>query len=152
MSYANLQTAAAALIKTVVPFVTNPTWVTLGDSSILVKGVDAAAILYPGGFADEEDENQNSYRAYEIVLDLLVRYGENEAATWASMVTLRDAVIHAIEETPHLGLSYALESSLRSEGDPAWLYERESSSGPVFMLQTMRWTFHLLMSLSGGEF
>ena len=152
MSYAAIQTAAIALVKTVDPFDDNPTWVTAGDDTILTAGVTAAAIFTPGGIGPEEDLQQWSYRAYEMIVNVLVRIGETEADTFASFVTLRDALILAIEKTPHLGLANALESNLESEGEPVWVYERTPDSGPVFLMQTLRWSVSYLTALSGGEF
>lgn len=152
MSYATIEAAAITLVKTVSPFTANPTWVTAGDDTILTAGVTAAAIFSPGNIGPEEDLQQYSYREYEMIVALLVRIGETEAATFASFVTLRDALILAIEKTPHLGLAGALESSLQSESEPVWVYERTPDSGPVFLMQTLRWSVSYLTALSGGEF
>ena len=149
--YATLSTAAKTLLQSLTIFAGHPEQVTEADDRILDMGVDQAIILYPGMVGEEVDEQDRSYRSYTMVLELFVRLSSTDTAAFAALVALRDSVIQLEEEYPHLTLADALESTIRADEDPAWVFDT-ASTGPTFLMQTLRWEVYRLTPLIGGLF
>lgn len=149
--YATLQATAVVLVQGLTRFLGHTERVTEGDDLILDKGVPECVIFYPGTFEDEEDEQNHSYRGYTMRLELFVRIRDTDAATFAELIALRDEIIELEEIYPHINLSDALESRIRADAEPEWVFDK-AGTGAVFLLQTLRWTVYRLTPLSGGLF
>jgi len=149
--YASLQAAAITLVQGLTRFVGFDERVTAADDRILDAGVPECVIFFPSTFEDEQDEQVHSYRGYVMRLELFIRIRDNDADTFAALISLRDEIIELEEVYPHLNLSDAFESHIRADAEPEWVFDK-AGTGAVFLMQSLHWTVYRLTPLSGGTF
>lgn len=112
--------------------------VTRGDWSVLDRGYDAIAVLYPGPF---EERNYGAGNRVDVIwttnLQLFQRTTSTNDAAVASFITLRDAVRDHVQKYPKLnGLSGVVAVLGVNATEPVWLYD-DNGGGPYFIMCTL---------------
>lgn len=151
--FATLKAAAVTVLQSMPSFVAYPARVTASDYRILDAGVNYALVVDPGELGEEYDDQLTDWRRYDIVVNLFVRFTDNDGATITAFEALRDELLEAMEENPTVGdLAGVLESTSRTDGPPAWISDRAAPNIPVWFAQTFIWSVERQVSLSGGDF
>jgi hypothetical protein len=140
MTYATVESTMQTVLAGITGLSTS--LVTLGDESVLDKGVAQCVIIEPGGETVTPTIATISENSYDVRVSIYARF-TTKAATHAAFVTFRDAIISRIRHYfPDIGNAnidnpnlYYLES-IATDGNPVDI-AMQPNTGPVFRGQTI---------------
>lgn len=137
MSYATVQGAVATVLQGLTGSFADSAQVTQNDWSVLDRGYDNIAVLFPGPFQDSGGGAGNSRNiTWTVHIALFRRIPGSYADALTAFVTLRDAVRLQIQKYPALGLVGVL-TVLDLTGDEPLAVGDEADGGPFFILETL---------------
>lgn len=140
MSYAQVESTMQTILQTVTGLSST---VTLGDDSVLDRGITSAAIIEPGAVVGSSISGRLYTTTYDCRVSLFSRY-TTKAAVHSAFVTLRDAVIDKLQEYyPDIANTknnpYGLwVEGIAADGTPQDIaMQGNPNTGPVFRAQTI---------------